>query len=520
MEAKKLINLNDLNNQAPDSNPPQSFDWMQLNDLKNGRYSFGFWNVIIKNSANGQQYVQHDGICKTNTFEILQQSGFCKRYREDGTYLLIRDIDNILERVTPAQIKDFALEMIDTLPNEIEVCGFKLQRKVLREKFLDEHSSLFREDTLSPLKNHTKKLIADTKKIMYFPFRNGVAKVTAKDVELVGYSELKNVCIWKNHIIQRDFELTDTPSMYADFVRNVCSNNSDRIHSMRVAMGYLMHRYYTPVSTKAVILYDEKIADRDSAFGRTGKGITAKAIEQLREVSVINGKRFDPTRPFALQNVSESTEVVFLDDILPDFDFEYFNSILTDGWEIEQKNKTTIRIPVDESPKMVISSNQIMKTKKGETASGRQFILEFSDFYSSMLSKTQTPVVDVHGCEFFREWDEKQFNSFDNYMLQSCRLYLEKGLPVNETKNVAYNRLLQSTNEDFVNWMDAKKFLLDPEREYPFGQNFQEFKELTFGEQSTFSSNTFGKWMKIYAETYKCEYKTLRYNTIVYFKFK
>ena len=108
MEAKKLINLNDLiylNDQAPDSNPQQSFDWMQLNDLKNGRYSFGFWNVIIKNSANGQQYVQHDGICKTNTFEILQQSGFCKRYREDGTYLLIRDIDNILERVTPAQLK-------------------------------------------------------------------------------------------------------------------------------------------------------------------------------------------------------------------------------------------------------------------------------------------------------------------------------------------------------------------------------------------------------------------------------
>ena len=60
MEAK-FINLND---QEPESNQ-NTFDWMQLNDLKNGRYSFGIWSVIIKNSANGQQYLQHDGICKT-----------------------------------------------------------------------------------------------------------------------------------------------------------------------------------------------------------------------------------------------------------------------------------------------------------------------------------------------------------------------------------------------------------------------------------------------------------------------
>ncbi len=512
---KQLINLNDL---TTESEPKQKFEWMTLTDLKNGRYSFGFWNVIIKNSANGQQYLQHDGICKTNTFEILQQAGYCKRYRKDGSFLLIRVIDNILERVTPAQIKDYSLEMIDTLPDEVEVCGFKLQKKILKEKFLNEHAKLFMHESLTPLKNHTAKMMTDSKTTMFFPFRNGIAKVTTKKIELVDYSELKDVCIWKEHIIQRDFQLIDSRSMFEDFIENVSSLDEGRIFAMRVAMGYIMHRFYTPVSTKAIILYDEKIADRDSAFGRSGKGIFSQAIEQLRELTPINGKAFDPKNRFALQRVTESTEVVFLDDILSDFDFEYFNSILTDGWEFEHKNKTTIRIPVDESPKLVISANQIMKTKKGETASGRQFILEFSDFYSSMLATTQTPIVDVHGCEFFREWDDQQWQSFDNYMLESCRIYLEKGLPVNKTKNVAYNRLLQATSPDFVEWIDEKKFQTD--EHYLFGRHYQEFKDLASGEQSTFGSKTFGNWLKLTAESLQLEYKTFRFNDLTYFKFQ
>ena len=513
MEAK-FINLND---QEPESNP-NTFDWMQLNDLKNGRYSFGFWNVIIKNSANGQQYLQHDGICKTNTFEILHQAGFCKRKRDGNIgYLLIRAIDNILEEVEPSDIEGFALGMIDTLPDEIEVCGFKLQRKILKENFLDEHAQLFTEKALSPLKNHTAKMMTDTKTTMFFPFRNAVAKVTAKGVELVNYADLKNVCIWKEHIIQRDFVLTDKHSMFADFVFNVSNGEPERIHAMRVATGYLMHRYYTPVSTKAVIQYDEKIADRDSAFGRSGKGIQKQAISELREVQTINGKSFDPKDKFALQQVKESTEVVCLDDILADFDFEFFNSILTDGWQIENKNKTTYRIPLNESPKLLINSNQIMKTKKGETASGRQFILEFSDFYSSMLATTQTPIADVHGCEFFREWNDEQFQSFDNYMLESCRIYLEKGLPVNKTKNVAYNRLLQSTNEEFMEWMYEKNFQRN--ENYQFGKNFNEYKEIAFGEQSMFGSKTFSTWLKLYGESLNFKYKSFRFNDLTYFKF-
>jgi len=514
----KLIDLNSIDVALDQTATPETnFDWLKLNDLKTGKYSFGFWNVSIKEYANGQQVLKYEGVCKTNTFEILEIYGFCKRYREDGTYILIREKDNILTKVTPAQIKDFALEMVNSLPDEIEICGFKLQKKNFVEVFLREHHILFGENTLSPLRNHTKKLLNDTNTKMYFPFNNGVAVVTKKGVELIPYSDLKELCIWKNHIIDRDFSLTDVKSMFEDFIQNVSSSDPIRIHAIKTAIGYLLHRYYTSTCTKAVIFYDEAVTDSDSAHGGSGKGIISNAIAQLRETAIINGKRFDTRERFALQKVTESTEVVFLDDILPDFDFEYFNSILTDGWEFEQKNKTTIRIPFEDSPKLIISANQIMKTKKGETASRRQFIIEISDFYSAMLTTTQTPIVDVHGCEFFRGWNAQQWHEFDSFMLTCCRLFLEVGLPINEPKNVAYNRLLQSTSEDFMNWIFGKNYQRGVY--YHSMQNYEEFRNLTVGEQGTFSQNKFTTWLKLYAETGGNAYNSERYNGVTHFRF-
>lgn len=510
-----LIDLNSID-AAPAKVSPANNDWIQLNDLKNGNYSFGFWNIKIKNYANGQQVLEFNGICKTNTFDILQSYGFCKRYREDGTFLLIRDIDNTLTKQTPSQIKDFVITLVDGLPEDIDICGFKIRSIKLKEEFLREHRVLFSDDALSPLRNHTKKLLNDTSDTMFFPFKNGVAKVTKKGVAVVPYSDLKDVCIWENHIIKRDFVITDRASMFEDFIRNISNNDDSRINAVKAAIGYLLHRYYSSTCTKAVILYDERLTDSDSAHGGSGKGILAKAIAQLRELVTINGKRFDPTERFNLQNVTESTEAILLDDVLPNFDFEFFNSILTDGYEFEQKNKTTIRIPFEDSPKLIISSNQIIRTKKGETASRRQFIIEVNDYYSAKLATTQTPIIDEHGCEFFRGWNDGQWCEFDNFMLNCCGLFLNNGLPVNINKNVEQNRLLQTTCQEFMQWMDEQKFSTNTE--YSFSEYFTDFKLTAFGEVSLFGTKTFNNWMKLHAETKGFNYKSFRYNKITYFR--
>ena len=523
MEAK-FINLND---QEPESNQ-NTFDWMQLNDLKNGRYSFGIWSVIIKNSANGQQYLQHDGICKENLFNILHNAGYRKKYDAQKNIQLVKVQDNILDVVTNNEMRDYITNLIDTLPSEIEVCGFKLQKAILSEKFKAEHVRLFAKDSLAVLRNHTGKLMKDTKTAMLFPFLNGVAKVTKKGVELVPYGEFQNVFIWRSHILRREFHPTTETSesssdntknaMYANFIRNVCNKDADRTHTMRVAIGAALCTHFTPTRTKAYVCYDEELADRDSSMGGTGKGIWYKALFKLRKGVAINGKAFDAKDRFALQQLKIDTQIVVFDDIKEDFDPENLNHVITDGFKVEKKNQDILEIAPEDSPTVCIISNKIMKQKKGTTLSRRQFVLEFGNHYSKLLATTQEPIVYEHGCEFFIEWDSDEWQRFDNYMIESCRLFLEHGLPVNKTINVAINLLLQSTCVEFMEWMESKQMVTG--ENYQFRKNFDEFKNLYMGENSLFSENTFIKWVKLYAETLNLKYISFRFNDLYYFKFE
>jgi hypothetical protein len=494
-----------------------SISWLDIVERGSSKYSFGFWNFKIQIRPTGDQILTIESVSKNGLFTELAKAGFCKRYRQNGTYILIRVEDNILKLVTPAQIKDFALALVDSLPESVMLFGFKILKAQLKETFLREQHCLFGENVLSPLPTHTADLLSDTPREMFFPFQNAVIQVDASGLKMIPYADLKNVCIWENHILTRDFQKTVNSSMFCDFINNVCSNDAERIKAMRAAIGYLLHRFYNQTTTKAVILYDEQLTGADSANGGTGKGLFANAVGYMREMLTIDGKKFEKDDKFSLQSITEATEIVLFDDVRKDFEFERFNSILTNGWEIEAKHVGTIRIPLKQSPKMVVASNSILKTLDGNTVERRQFILEFSDFYSRMKNETLKPVVDVHGCEFFYDWNVNQWLEFDNYMIESCRIYLQDGLPMVKAKNVEINRLLQATTSDFVEWTTEMQF--SNETNYPFNEYFQNFKELHYGSDSQFSSKTFSIWMKQFAKCYGFEHKSLRYNALTYFKF-
>jgi len=518
----KLIDLNNIE-PAPAPAPEKNFDWLEVVKVAENAVRFGVWEIVIKTLPDGTQIIKKLHVSLNGLFAILEDAGFAKRYRPDGTYSLIRVKENILSVVKPAQIKDHVIDLVEALPETITVQGFKLTKETLKEVFLSQHHILFGENTLSPLKNNSSELLTDTPTEMFFPYLNTVVKVTRSGVEMLPYSELKNLCIWDSHIIQRTFEISDSKAMFEDFVINVCGGDLERIRAMRAAFGYAMHRFYISSNTRAIVLYDEQITDAASANGGTGKSLAAVALSKMRETETIDGKKFDANERFSLQRVNESTEIVFFDDILPDFQFERFNSILSNGWETEAKNKTALRIELEHSPKMIIASNSIMKTQDGNTASRRQYILEFGDYYSKMIATVPEPIVHVHGCRFFSEWSDDEWCRFDNYMVNSCIDYLANGLPLQKTKNVEYNRLLQNTSEDFVNWVTEKNFLESVpghQNDYHFNQHFIEYKSLYYGESSQWSSATFGKWLKLYAKTSCFLYETKKYNTVTYFFFK
>ena len=123
-------------------------------------------------------------------------------------------------------------------------------------------------------------------------------------------------------------------------------------------------------------------------------------IAQLKRIAVIDGKTFSFDKSFPYQTVSADTQIIVFDDVKKNFEFERLFSVITEGITLEKKNKDAIKIPVDRSPKVCISSNYPI-TGEGSSFERRKFEIEFKQHYTT----TKTPLDDF-GKLLFDEWDE------------------------------------------------------------------------------------------------------------------
>ena len=85
----------------------------------------------------------------------------------------------------------------------------------------------------------------------------------------------------------------------------------------------------------------------------------------MKKVDSIDGKDFSFEKNFKFQTVSTDCQVLVFDDVKKNFEFERLFSIITEGIEIEYKNQGTIKIPVEKSPKIVITTNYTIKGEGG-----------------------------------------------------------------------------------------------------------------------------------------------------------
>jgi hypothetical protein len=116
---------------------------------------------------------------------------------------------------------------------------------------------------------------------------------------------------------------------------------------------------------------------------------------------------------------------------------------------VEKKNKTSIQLSHQDTPKFVITTNQVL-TDDSNSGRSRKFEIEFSDYFSD----DHTPA-DEFGHLFFKDWDDEQWNLFFDYMIGSIQLYLYGGLIKYESKTLK-NRKLESyfEDEDVLNFCD------------------------------------------------------------------
>lgn len=307
--------------------------------------------------------------------------------------------------------------------------------------FRNEEVALFWRDKRTDLKwqiapsltHWLPNLLKDTVDTSFIPYRNGVVKVTKKDVELVPYKSIPYQ-IWKERILPRDFKYSKGVGEFEKFWVNVFGTGNTRTQQISSPSykratwyyGYCLQGTKRASTARAWILYDIKTGNN----GRTGKTIVAKAIGKIRNLTIIDGKRTDLTDRFALQMLDPWTEVCLIDDVARGASLQPLFSAITGDTVADKKGVTPLTVSV----KFIFTANWFLESE-GSSETGRQFVSQVNDYYlrySKEHGNTITPIVDAHaGKEFFTDWDAGDWSTFDSFSIRALQTYLGDDRPEN-----------------------------------------------------------------------------------------
>lgn len=365
----------------------------------------------------------------------LEQNDFFKYYpTKSNTFTFIRKDQNMLEETNDKRIKDYVL---DYLLKRADVGYSPYDYMASNHKF-------FNSDFLSILETAEVHVKEDTQSECYIYFANTIVKVTADSISEIDYVDSDGF-IWRRQIIDKEFEKCDHhPSEFRTFVWKIAGEDVDRYNSMKSVIGYLLHSYKTSAKNRAIIFNDEVISEDPN--GGSGKGVVCNAISFMKRSSFIDGKTFEFTKSFPYQTVSTDTQILVFDDVKKNFNFESLFSLITEGITLEYKGQDAIKLPVQQSPKVVITTNYTIGGQGG-SFDRRKFEIELSGYFHAGHSP-----LDEFGHMMFDDWNNDEWNRFYSYMLECTQYYLRNGLCKYDHKNLATRKFIKSTSHEFYEW--------------------------------------------------------------------
>jgi hypothetical protein len=416
----------------------------------------------------------------------LEHNGFRKLYPEGGdTFVFVKVDDNLISNVSTAEIKDYVLQHLLHKVNDIHV--FEHMAGATR---------YFKEDYLSLLEPIEATFVEDGQEWAMLYYRNCAVRVTVKGIETIDYLDLDGY-VWRKHIVDRDWIGSEGDhGEYKRFIRLIAGDNDEREASLKSTIGYLLHSYKTSAKNRAVILNDETISDNPN--GGSGKGIFCQGIGHIKRLCSLDGKVFSFDKSFPYQTVGADTQVLVFDDVDKYFRFERLFSLITEGITLEKKNKDAVRLPVQRSPKIIISTNYTVGGVGG-SFERRKWEVELSSHFSAR----HTPL-DEFGHMLFDDWGDLQWAAFDRYMVHCLQGYLATGLQASEFHNLKVRKFIKETSHEFWEWcMDSGN--LRPGVRHIRSERFAEFcREYPDYEPKAkphgISQKKFTRWMLLWGE--------------------
>ncbi len=195
------------------------------------------------------------------------------------------------------------------------------------------------------------------------------------------------------------------------------------------AIGYLLHRHKDQARAWALWIMEDKISNDGESSGGSGKSFMIKFLESIRNILFLGGKNKKLTEnQFLFQNVTESTDVIWVDDADQHFDFTFFYDKITGSLETNKKHVDSNVMDFTKSPKFAFTSNFPPPNKDSATLRRLLFVV-FSDYYHQKTDDNDyhesRRIFDDFDMELGGEhYTNDMWNDDVNFLLDCVQFYL------------------------------------------------------------------------------------------------
>lgn len=433
---------------------------------------------------------------------VLYELGF-RRLDVDNTIYFVRIYNSrIIKEVTKTQLEDAFFKYLEETYDKI-ADGVYVDDLI--NYMLAARGSFFNEEFLYRLLPKEEiNFVRDTQTEKYFFYKNKFVCITANEIKQLPYSALSGY-IWENEILQRNYTgaADYRHSYFEQFLLNICKGDNNRLQSLKTIIGYNLHSYFEN-KLKATVFTDSRISDDDEPNGRTGKTLFCKALavmlssnpdkKTITTYCEINGKDFDTDQSTKYQNASLDTKLIVVNDLKRGFDVETLFNDITEGINVKKLYKEPFRLRV----KIILTTNKTIKIE-GDSSKDRFIEFEFSDHYN----RVHSPEKEFNHW-FFRDWDAQEWSRFDNFIIQSVKLYIEKGLQEAAPINLIERHLRDNTNKDFMEFMEAElkniRYYAETNTTLTKNEFYERFVGTYQDYRNKLKQNSFSRWVKYWSK--------------------
>lgn len=419
------------------------------------------------------------------TMQFLAASGFNRMLDAEistTSYELVQIDDGIVDRVPSFRVRDHVRQYIlsNTKDPLVHEYIYSKLDNLLQDKKLEGLPIIIDEfSKVEPFLQRTY-------------YNNGQVEITASSI--TPGKSINNV--WRTRIVPRNFlrvpiieEISKVGECYTirlseaakkceflTYIQNTSNNyfthNAPRevtedeywewnqqIVNKITAIGYLLADWKPSAERKAVVVQDHLMSEVGQSNGGAGKSLVGNAISYIIPQVTIAGSMFKKDDQFAFSSVNKNTRNIFIDDIKPNFDFKHIYPLITGDMEVNPKGKDRYTIKMDNSPKVLITTNHTINGATDGSTRRRIIYMEYSAWYNP----DHTPAHDFKHM-LFSDWDEEQWNLFDNLMAECVMYYLRSyeqnwvdqgvGVVPPPMKQIELRTLRQEMSEVFLQWAE------------------------------------------------------------------